>query len=146
MASYKTIYDALKSLIPEGVSTSFQYVRQAELGTAPNAPVEPLKNHCGFYITGSRNPVRLASGQIVSRFAGVTLNLYTGQTEADLERGFDWAEEIQSSFDKLINKKYITDTGNAVMFTSSRRLRDVEQFWDKHGTAVFVINYEIQYI
>lgn len=146
MANYLHLYDVIKKQLPEGIAPSFNMEVKTSSGTKVNETIVINENICGVFIRPSKNAVRLASGKYYKQFALVTLNLYTGRTEKDVKRGYEWSEQIMNNIDKLINKKLLTSDNAVVCITQTNRLRDVEQLWDENNVCCFVINYEFEYI
>lgn len=135
MANHKHVYQVVKQCIPDDINkVYFNHV----LTTVDT------KNTVGIYVKPTQNPIILASGRVCSRFAGVTINLFTGKSEEDLDNGYKWSEEIMDNLDSLVNKKILAGD-DFIYITRARRLRDVEQLFNRDEIAVFVINYEIQY-
>ena len=109
MANYLDLYDVIKKQLPDGIESSFNMEVKTSSGTKVNETIKINNDICGVHIGPSRNALRLANGSYYKRFAYVTLNLFTGRTKEDEKRGFDWIEQIMSNFDKLFNKKILTD-------------------------------------
>jgi hypothetical protein len=141
-ATHRDLYDAIKQNFPSELKPYFNRKEIGKVDKDGKLIVPNNKVYCEFEGIGN---YRMADGTIGTRTALLTMNLFTGRTDDDQLRGFDYSEQIVNKLDKITNK-LMNINGKQLIIKNCKRVGDYKHMIeDSTQSNCFIIKYIIKF-
>jgi hypothetical protein len=144
-STYKRLYNALKSVLPDTYKTSFTYIDETKIVDGKTVPTTKA---CAIYFKGAFNGKRVVNdGSYIMESARVIFNIYGDKTVAGIEECLAYCDSIVQILDGTYNYEYTDDeSGLKVKLVNLVRQGNINEVGrNSQGIPVYSINYLLYY-